>query len=90
MQSITERLEYFKEELERLKTEAVNMTDVIQTLENFLDAASHISERLDTMTEEERIETVRLLVERVTINEQGVYVTMILDFTGEIIPCTER
>ena len=47
-----------------------------------MDAAHHIAVRLETLTDAEKAEAVKLLVERVAVDGKEIQIRMVLDSTG--------
>ncbi len=47
-----------------------------------MDAAQHIAARLETLTNTEKAEVVKLLVDRVAVDGKEIQIRMVLDTTG--------
>ena len=82
MKGINERLEYFQSELTLLETEAAGANQALEAIQGWMDAAQHIASRLDSLTDAERAEVVKLLVDRVAVDGQDIKMRMVFD-SGE-------
>ena len=76
---VNERIEYFQDDLEKLEIEAAGATEALEGVHNWMDAAQHIAVRLDTLTDSERAEVVKLLVDRVAVDGQDIKMRMVFD-----------
>ncbi|MCH7713919.1 MAG: hypothetical protein IIC99_09885 [Chloroflexi bacterium] len=79
LKGVKERLEYQVSEVERLEVEEANTTNVLDSLEDYMAASSTIVDRLDTMDEAEKSETIRLLVDKVIALKDGYKVVLALE-----------
>ena len=75
-------MEYFQNELVKLGTEAARATEALEAVQGWMDATSHIAARLETLTDVEKAEVVKLLVDRVAVNGKAIQIRMVLDSTG--------
>ncbi len=82
MKGINERMEYFQNELVKLGTEAARANEALEAVQGWMDATSHIAARLETLTDVEKAEVVKLLVDRVAVNGKAIQIRMVLDSTG--------
>ena len=82
MKGINERVEYFQSELAQLETEAADAADALEAVQGWMDAAQHIAARLDSLTDTERAEVVKLLVDRVAVDGKEIQIGMVLDSRG--------
>ena len=82
MKGINERMEYFQNELVKLETEAARATEALEAVQGWLDATSHIAARLETLTDVEKAEVVKLLVDRVGVNGKEIQIRMLLEPSG--------
>ena len=57
---------------------------LLEALDNYAAMAANVKDRLQTMEEPERIETIRLLVDRAIVEEQGYRIVMALDMSREV------
>ena len=78
IRQIREGIDYHKAEVERLKQESDDTLHIIGTLQDFMTVTSQITKRLETMSETERFEVIRLLVDRVTVGATSLDVVMSL------------
>ena len=83
VKQIREVKEHHEREVERLEAEAADVTSTIERMSDFLVSAADIAERLDDFSEEERAETAKLLVDRVTVRGESIDVVMALEMTGD-------
>ena len=67
MREIQERNEFHAHELVRMQRELEDAEELIEVLENFMESAADVASRLDTMDMDEKIEVIRLVVDRITI-----------------------
>ena len=79
MKGVNERIEYFQDELEKLEIEAAGATEALEAVHVWMDAAQHIAVRLDTLSDAERAEVVKLLVDRVAVDGQDIKMRMVFD-----------
>ena len=79
MKGVNERIEYFQDELEKLEIEAAGATEALEAFHGWMDAAQHIAVRLDTLSDAERAEVVKLLVDRVAVDGQDIKMRMVFD-----------
>jgi site-specific DNA recombinase len=84
MKGTNERIEYFQDELARLEAEATQATKALEILQGWLCEAHHIAARLENLTNVERAEVVRLLVDRVTVSGRETQIRMVLDSKGYV------
>ncbi|MFB3098011.1 MAG: hypothetical protein ACE1ZZ_04995, partial [Dehalococcoidia bacterium] len=82
MKGINERIEYFQTELVKLETEAARASESLEAVQGWMDAAQHIAARLETLTNVEKAEVVKLLVDRVAVDGKEIQIRMVLDSTG--------
>ena len=82
MKGINERLEYFQTELVKLETEAARATEALEAVQGWLDATSHIATRLESLTDVEKAEVAKLLVDRVGVNGKEIQIRMLLEPSG--------
>lgn len=79
MKGVNERIEYFQDEFEKLEIEAAGATEALEGVHNWMDAAQHIAVRLDTLSDADRAEVVKLLVDRVAVDGQDIKMRMVFD-----------
>ena len=84
LKGVDERLEYYQVEVSRLEAGAANANQALEALDNYSGMASTLKDRLETMDESERIGTIRLLVNRVIVEEQGFKIVMALDAFSDV------
>ena len=60
-------------------SEAAGATGALEGVHNWMDAAQHIAVRLDTLSDSERAEVVKLLVDRVAVDGQDIKMRMVFD-----------
>ena len=71
---INERQAYYKAEAEQLRNEIGSIEYQLVHLRSLHQATSHVSERLDLLTEEEKVEIVNLICEKVVVSGDEVIV----------------
>ena len=84
MRTITERLEHLTGEIRRLALEWNDGAAIQQSLDDFLQTAHRLNERIDTLDPDERTEIIHLMVDRVTVQDDGFRLALALEPGGEI------
>ncbi len=73
MKGITEPLEFFGDEVYRLETEASQIATALEYLQDLMTVSAEITSRLDTMTDEDKAEVMRNIVDHVTVEDKGQF-----------------
>jgi len=84
MRTITERLEHLTGEIRRLALEWDDGAAIQQSLDDFLQTAHRLNERIDTLDPDERTEIIHLMVDRVTVQDDGFRLALALEPGGGI------
>ena len=82
MKQVQEGKCHYEVEVSRLERESSEAPAIIEMLDNFFASASHIARRLDTMADSEREETLRILIDRVTVSKGALTIVVALDLVG--------
>ena len=82
MKGINERMEYFQNELVKLDKEAARATEAVEAVQGWMDATSRIAVRLETLSNSEKAEVVKLLLDRVAVDGKDIQIRMVLDAKG--------
>ncbi len=85
---VAELRRHYETEVARLEREAKYATHNIDLLDNYRAMASRLACKIESMSYAEREEVVRLFVEKVTHNAEGVNVVMVLDLRGGVTDIT--
>ena len=80
---------FYENQVARLERECIDADAAIGRLSDYLEAAKSIETRLDTMTRDERVELVKLVVDKVTVwGKENIEVVMVLNFG--VVEASER
>ena len=60
-------------------TKPTDAAEALEAVQSWMDAAQHILVRLDTLSDAERAEVVKLLVDRVAVDGQDIKMRMVFD-----------
>ena len=72
-----------------MEAEAAQSTEGIDKIQDWMDASRHISDRLETLTDDKRAELFRLVVYRAAVVGQEFQICMLLD-SREYIPSRQH
>ena len=74
-----EGIEHYQQDLGLLESETAALAETLDFLSDYQAATANISDRLDSMSEEEKREVVRLLVNRVEVEGQKYQIILAMD-----------